>query len=140
MWDRTIDNNGNECYVNYEKGIVVYFRKGSKHHYYEDVLIMFDNEVLDRAIKPSMDKHAGSTVEIVKYKDVKAEFGRRLENIAGNTIEGVPEYFKVFGIYHAFCAKIGYYEYAEYPIDTEDGITDNWYETLEFYKNGGYYE
>lgn len=138
MWVDLVDAYGEKCYVNYEEEVVVYFTGGLKHHYYKDALIMFENKILDKTIKPSMDKNAGSTVEIVEYMTIKAELGRCFEGYTGNTIENVPDYFEVFSVYHAFCAKIGYYEYADYPIDTQDGITDNWYETLEFYKNGGY--
>lgn len=139
MWMKTADVNGNQCYVDFAEQIVVYILQSALKHQTEDeVLEMFCGNIQRRVVKPSMDIDAGSALDIVHYRGICAELGRVFVSYADNDIPNIPPYFEVFDVFHAFCATIGYYHYADYIVDSPTGITDSWYDIMDFYQDGGY--
>ena len=105
---------------------------------YRKILTMLEGECTDQIVKPSMDVHAASVLEIVSYLDVCAELGYNILGDTENEIN-IPDDYLVFDVFHAFCAKRGYYDYADYPINAFDGIRNSWYAELDFYHEGNYH-
>lgn len=77
-------------------------------------------------------------MSIASYRDIYAELGFYEVGLVYDETN-IPDGFRAFAIYHAWCARRGYYDYADSDDYVEfDGVTESWYDKLDYYRNGGY--